>query len=117
VVFIDETKSVMRDVSSPGSGVDEFDDALSSEGTVQGTVVPQPPVQIPIQHAPASYEYFDSGPKSPSERFLAKSTPARAVPQEPFNWPLPFDVEGRLIRHFVQHLAHWVGGPHLPKSS
>ncbi|KAK4160582.1 hypothetical protein QBC43DRAFT_292808 [Cladorrhinum sp. PSN259] len=108
LVFIDETKSVMRDVSSPGSGVDEFDDALSSEGTVQGTAVPQPPVQTPMQYAPAAYEYFDSGPKSPSERFLAKSTPARAVPQEPFSWPLPFDVEGRLIRHFVQHLAHWL---------
>ncbi|KAK3985753.1 hypothetical protein QBC44DRAFT_152938 [Cladorrhinum sp. PSN332] len=108
LVFIDETRTVIRDASSPGSGVEDYDDAVSSEGTVQGTVV-QPPAYTPIRQNSGSFSsVFESGPRSPSERFLAKSTPARIVPKEPFNWPLPLDVEGRLIRHFVQNLAHWL---------
>lgn len=110
VVFIDETKSIIRDVSSPGSGAEEFDDNVSSEGTVQGTF--RGPAQDHVRYD--SYQFSDSGPRSPSERFLAKSNPPRAVPQEPLQWPLPKDLEGRLVRHFVQNLALWVCYLSLP---
>ncbi|KAK4230309.1 hypothetical protein QBC38DRAFT_452496 [Podospora fimiseda] len=108
LVFIDETKSIMRDASSPGSGADDFDDTVLFEATVPSAVLP-PPVLTPMQFSSSTYSSaFDSGPRSPSDRFLANSTPAQPVPQEPFNWPLPLENEAKLIRHFVQHLAHWL---------
>lgn len=95
VVFIDESQTIINDVSSPDSGPDEFEAAWDSppivEGECHSNLSPMPPYR----------------PPSPPDRSRLMSISSVVDPAPPI-WPLTNPEEAVLFRHFMDKLAMWV---------
>jgi hypothetical protein len=95
LVFIDESQTIINDVSSPDSGPDEFEAAWDSPPIVDvechSNLSPMPPYR----------------PPSPPDRSQLMSISSVVDPAPPI-WPLTNPEEAVLFRHFMDKLAMWV---------
>lgn len=108
VIFIDESKTVIHDASSPDSGPDEFDPVWDSP-TVKSDLSSHHTPPLPAA-APASR------PGSPTDRLMISSAVLDPDPPAP-TWPLVNREEAHLFQHFVEKLARWVTYPPTPISA
>ncbi|KAH6846981.1 hypothetical protein B0I37DRAFT_310474 [Chaetomium sp. MPI-CAGE-AT-0009] len=95
LVFIDESQTIINDVSSPDSGPDDFDAAWDSppvtEVECHSNTSPMPPYR----------------PPSPPDRSRLMAISSVVDPPPPI-WPLTNPEEAALFRHFMDKLATWL---------
>ncbi|KAL2134715.1 hypothetical protein VTI74DRAFT_11035 [Chaetomium olivicolor] len=99
LVFIDESKTVIHDASSPDSGPDEFEAVWESSPVISDLFSHQ---DSPV---PAGAPAFRPG--SPTDRLMISSAVLDPDPPAP-KWPLVNREEAHLFQHFVQKLARWL---------
>ncbi|KAL2019024.1 hypothetical protein VTK56DRAFT_10189 [Thermocarpiscus australiensis] len=99
LVFIDESKTVTQDGSSPDSGPDEAETICGSPLVVSEGSSRQTPLLSTAAPSFRSGSPPISEPRSPTDRFMMTS----AAPK-----PLSSQTEAYLFRHFVEKLAIWL---------